>query len=82
MFRRRKKKNPDLLEMSASERNKFTRKLRQELQKKAVESKLQQILLEAGNLTVNGKVVLDEDQPLQGITVRRKDTKCHFYSLR
>ena len=81
MFRRRKK-NPDLLEMSASERNKFTRELQQRIKKKAVESKLKQMLLEASNLTVNGKVVLDENQPLQGITVHRKEAKCHFYYIR
>ena len=80
VFKKRKKK-PDLLQMSASERHKFTRELRKKIQKKAVESKLQQMLLEAGNLTVNGEVVLDENQPLEGFTVRREDTKCHFYYL-
>lgn len=80
MFKRNKKK-VDLLEMSNSERAQLIKKVREKFQQKVVESKLQKMLLEAENLTVNGNIVYDENQQLSGLLLTRTKNGCHFYSL-
>lgn len=80
MFKRNKKKR-DLLEMSDRERTQLIKEIREKLRKKIVESKLQQMLLEAENITVNGNVVHDENQQLSGFCLNRTRSEPHFYSL-
>ena len=81
MFGRRKKKKLDLLEMSDHERFQFVKEVREKLQRRAIESKLQRLLLEAENLTVNGNVVYAENQQLSGFYLNRKKSEPHFYYL-
>ncbi|MCK4439512.1 hypothetical protein KAU85_00880 [Candidatus Bathyarchaeota archaeon] len=78
---KRNKKKLDLLEMSGRERTQLIKEIRGKLRKKVVESKLQQMLLEAENVTVNGHVVYDENQQLSGLCLNRTRSKPHFYSL-
>lgn len=62
MFGRRKKKKSDLLEMSDSERILYIKEVREKFQRRTMESKLERLLLEAENLTVDGTVVYAENQ--------------------
>jgi hypothetical protein len=62
MFGRSKKKKSDLLEMSDSERILYIKEVREKFQRRTMESKLERLLLEAENLTVNGTVVYAENQ--------------------
>jgi hypothetical protein len=80
MFKRNKKKL-DLLEMSNRERKLLIKEIREKLRQKAVESKLQKMLLEAENLTVNGNVVYGENQQLSGFYLNRTRTEPRFYFL-
>ena len=80
MFKRNKKKL-DLLEMSNCERKLLIKEIREKLRQKAVESKLQKMLLEAENLTVNGNVVYGENQQLSGFYLNRTRTEPRFYFL-
>ena len=80
MFTRNKKKR-DLLEMTNRERTRFIKEIKEKLRQKVIESKLQQMLLEAENVTVNGNVVYDENQPLSGFCLDRIRSNPHFYSL-
>jgi len=52
-----KKKKTDLLEMHSSERVKLIKQIREALQQKVAETKLWNSLLEAENLTINGKIL-------------------------
>ena len=81
MFGRRKKKKLDLLEMSDRERFQFVKEVREKLQQRVVESKLQRLLLEAENLTVNGNVVYAENQQLSGFYLNRTKSEPHFYYI-
>ena len=80
MFKRNKKKL-DLLEMSNRERKLLIKEIREKLRQKAVESKLQKMLLEVENLTVNGNVVYGENQQLSGFYLKRTRTEPRFYFL-
>jgi len=80
MFKRNKKKL-DLLEMSNRERKLLIKEIREKLRQKAVESKLQKMLLEVENLTVNGNVVYGENQQLSGFYLNRTRTEPRFYFL-
>jgi len=55
-----KKKKPNLLEMPDSERVKLIKEIREALQQKAAEAKLWHSLVEAENLTINGKILSEE----------------------
>lgn len=52
-----------LLELPQAARTKLLRKIRQKLRKKMLEAKMWQELLQADNLTINGKTVWKEKQP-------------------
>ena len=59
---KKKTKKVDLLEMPNPERIKLIREVRENLRQKMMEAKLWQSLLEAENLTINGKIVCKEEQ--------------------
>jgi len=61
---KKKTKKLDLLEMPNPERIKLIREVRENLRQKMMEAKLWQSLLEAENLTINGKIVCKEDEQL------------------
>ena len=81
MFGRRKKKKRDLLEMSDSERILYIKEVREKFQRRVIESKLQRLLLEAENLTVNGTVVYAENQQLSGFCLNRSKSEPNFYYI-
>jgi hypothetical protein len=80
MFGKRKKKH-DLLEMSDREIFQFVKEVRERLQRRVMESKLQRLLLEAENLTVNGNVVYSENQQLNGFCLDRTRSEPNFYYI-
>jgi len=80
MFGKRKTKL-DLLEMSDPEVFRFVEEVREKLQGRVIESKLQRLLLEAENLTVNGTVVYTENQQLSGICLNRTKSEPNFYYI-
>jgi hypothetical protein len=57
ILNRRKPKKLDLLELPDPEKYKLLKEIRQNLQQKTAEAKLWQSLLEADDLTINGKDV-------------------------
>jgi hypothetical protein len=81
MFRRSKKKKRDLLKMSDSERILYVKEVREKFQRRIIESKLQRLLLEAENLTINGNVVYAENQQLSGLYLNRTKSKPNFYYI-
>jgi hypothetical protein len=66
---KKKLKKLNLLEMPNHERIKLTKEIREKLQQRVIEAKLWQSLLETENLTINGKVVCESNQPLKGFTL-------------
>lgn len=68
MFRRNKKQL-NLLDMSPRERRQLLRNVKKNLKNKALEHKLHRMLIEAENITMNGKVVYEEGQQLTGLTI-------------
>jgi len=66
---KKKLKKLNLLEMPNHERIKLTKEIREKLQQRVIEAKLWQSLLEAENLTINGNVVCESNQPLKGFTL-------------
>jgi len=63
---KKKLKKLNLLEMSNHERIKLVKEVREKLRQRITEAKLWRSLLEAENLTVNGNVVYESNQPLHG----------------
>jgi hypothetical protein len=61
---KKKLKKLDLLEMPTPERIKLIKEVKENLRQKMAEAKLWQSLLEAENLTINGKTVCKEDEQL------------------
>jgi len=66
---KKKLKKLNLLEMPNHERIKLTKEIREKLQQRVIEAKLWQSLLEAENLTINGNVVYESNQPLHGFSL-------------
>jgi len=79
MFRRKRKNERDLLEMSERERADLAREIRERLRERPIESKLRRLLLEAETLTVNGTVVYDENQLLCDFHVTGTRSESHPY---
>jgi len=52
-----------LLKLPQAARTKLLRKIRQKLRQKILEAKMWQELLQADDLTINGKVIWKEKQP-------------------
>jgi hypothetical protein len=59
-MRKEKKPKHNLLEMPDTERNKLIKEIKEVLQQKVAEAKLWNSLLEAENLTINGKILSEE----------------------
>jgi hypothetical protein len=71
-MRTKSKKNSkcDLLEMSCSERIQLIRRIREQLRQKAIEARLWQSLQEAENVTINGKAIVQDREPLTRFYLR------------
>lgn len=68
-FRKKQKSNKiDLTEMSEQERFELIREAQVKLRQRALEAKLWQSLVETEELTINGNVVYQSSQPLEGIS--------------
>lgn len=68
-FRKKQKSNKiDLTEMSEQERFELIREVQVKLRQRALEAKLWQSLVETEELTINGNVVYQSSQPLEGIS--------------
>jgi hypothetical protein len=67
-----KSKKLNLLEMSEVERYKLIRAVKENLQQKIAEAKMWQSLLDAENLTINGKVVHCEETQLTELSLKTK----------
>ncbi len=68
-FRKKQKSNKiDLTEMSEQERFELIREAQVKLRQRALEAKLWQSLVESEELTINGNVVYQSSQPLEGIS--------------
>ena len=65
---KKKLKKLNLLEMSNHERIMLIKEAKVKLRQKAMEAKLWQSLLEAENLTINGDIVYESSQPLNGFS--------------
>jgi len=65
---KKKLKKLNLLEMSNHERNMLIKEAKETLRQKTTEAKLWQSLLEAENLTINGDIVYESSQPLNGFS--------------
>jgi hypothetical protein len=66
---KKKLKKLNLLEMSNCKRNELIKEIGEKLRQKVAEAKLWQALLETENLTINGNVVCESNQPLKGFTL-------------
>ncbi len=69
-IRKKNKPKMDLLEMSDPEKYKIIKALKENLQMKVAEAKLWQSLLDAENLTINGKTVQSADIELTGLSLK------------
>jgi len=69
LFKKKKSRRIDLLEMSESERIKLILEVKESLKQKAVEAKLWQSFMEADDLTINGEQVQCEDVQLKGLSI-------------
>jgi hypothetical protein len=69
LFSKKKTKKIDLLQMSDYDRIKLLREVKQNLQQKAVESKLWKTFMETENLSVNGEEICSNDITLQGLSL-------------
>jgi len=68
-FRKKQKSNKiDLLEISDQERFELIREIQVKLQQRALEAKLWQSFVETEELTINGNVVYESSQPLEGFS--------------
>lgn len=68
-FRKKRRSNKiNLLEMSEQEQSELVSEVRTRLRQRALEAKLCQSLLEAEELTINGQVVYESSQPLEGLS--------------
>jgi len=65
---KKKLKKLNLLEMSNHERNRLIKEAKETLRQKTMEAKLWQSLLEAETLTINGDIVYESSQPLNGFS--------------
>ena len=65
-------KRIDLLQMPTSERIQLIREIQEKLRQKKIEEKLWQSLLETENLTINGKVLLQDQEHLMGLCFKDK----------
>jgi hypothetical protein len=68
---KKKPKKLDLLEMPNTERMQLIRELGEALRQKIGEAKLWQSLVEAEDLTINGDVVCNSGQQLNGLRLER-----------
>jgi hypothetical protein len=68
---KKKLKRLNLLEMPNHKRNQLIKEIREKLQRKTMEAKLWQSLLEVENLTINGNTICIEDETLAGLSFRR-----------
>jgi hypothetical protein len=69
-IRNKNKPKMDLLEMSDPEKYKVIKAVKENLQLKVAEAKRWQSLLDAENLTVNGKTVQSADIKLTGLSLK------------
>jgi len=67
LLNKKKSKKRDLLELSDPEKIQMIKKAKQELRETITEAKLWHALLEAGNVAVNGNLVYNEKQQLNGL---------------
>jgi hypothetical protein len=65
-------KKIDLLEMSNNERVQLIKGVKEKLRQKIIEAKLWQTLLEAENVTINGKAIIQEQDSLTGFCLRNE----------
>ncbi len=68
IWNKKKLKKLNLLEMSNHERIMLIKEAKATLRQKTMEAKLWQSLLEAENLTINGDIVYESSQPLNGFS--------------
>jgi len=66
---KKKLKRLNLLEMSNHERIQLVKEVREKLRQRITEAKLWRSLLDAENLTINGSVVYESNQPLRGFSL-------------
>jgi hypothetical protein len=69
-IRNKNKPKMDLLEMSDPEKYKVIKAVKENLQLKVAEAKRWQSLLDAENLTINGKTVQSADIKLTGLSLK------------
>lgn len=69
-IRNKNKPKMDLLEMSDPEKYRVIKAVKENLQLKVAEAKRWQSLLDAENLTVNGKTVQSADIKLTGLSLK------------
>jgi hypothetical protein len=69
LFKKKKSRRIDLLEMSESERIKLILEVKESLKQKAVEAKLWQSFMQADDLTINGEQVQCDDVQLKGLSI-------------
>ena len=69
-IRNKNKPKMDLLEMSDPEKYKVIKAVKESLQLKVAEAKRWQSLLDAENLTINGKTVQSADIELTGLSLK------------
>lgn len=69
LFKKKKSRKIDLLEMSESERIKLILEVKESLKQKAVEAKLWQSFTQADDFAINGEQVLCEDVQLKGLSI-------------
>jgi len=67
---KKKLKKLDLLEMSNPQRIQLIKEVREKLRQKMAEAKLWQSLFEAENVTINGKAIFQDQDPLTGFCLR------------
>jgi hypothetical protein len=74
-MRTKNKKNSkrvDLLQMPTSERIQLVREIQERLRQKRIEEKLWQSLLETENLTINGKILFQDQERLVELCFKDK----------
>jgi len=69
-IRNKNKPKMDLLEMSDPEKYKVIKAVKENLQLKVAEAKRWQSILDAENLTINGKTVQSADIKLTGLSLK------------
>jgi len=70
---KKKLKKLDLLEMPNPERIELIKEVREKLRQKMAEAKLWKSFIEAENLTINGKAIIQEQDSLTGFCLLKNE---------